>query len=242
MNKAADALYSSGLFEVLRCDPDRIELLSTVMVYEPTAVVIGAGNELSHDDSGLLSTVSMLKRSSPEKLIFVVIKGTLECEAPLPEGVVVIRYVSSKQVAEEILVRMYTSDITQGNKALNNSLEREINNIVDKLCITPCYSGKLYIVEVLRAILSGEISACSTFSNDVYPMLANKFCVTPSSVQHCIHRAISESWKRMDADSKIKYFGALCDHDGVPGNRAYLMTLYDKLQSMGYERGQSPCV
>ena len=233
LQEAAEELYGSGLCDVLKCGLGRLELLTTLLIYDPSAVVIGAGSEMTHSDPGLVSTIAALKKSGARAAVFLVVKGKLETDQPIPEGVVMIKYLSSKQVAEEILLTLYKDGISCSDMNVGRSLESNINTIVEQLGITANYTGKTYIVETLRALLSGEITEGSAFSKSVYPMLAKKYSVSLASAEHSIRRAIVKSWERMDEESRERFFGSGYTDGSIPGNREYLMIVYDKLRRMG---------
>lgn len=233
MNKVAGDLYGTGLFEVLKCNVSRMELLSTALVFAPHAVVLAAGSDTLMDDKELIPTIAAVRKTCKDIKLIVVVMGTLKTEIPIPEGVDIIRYISSKQTAEEILIKMYTADKLKDFSNYNNGMESVIYEIVDELGITAKYSGQLYIVDALKAMLNGEISPNSSFSKSVYPLIAKKYNISPASAERSIRHAIVKSWEIIDVSSKNKYFGILYDINKNPGNREYLLIVYDKLKRMG---------
>ena len=233
LKKAAEALYGTGLFEIVKCGINKMELLSAGIVYDPAAIVLGAGDEMMKDSSELVPTIVSIQRSSLRASIFVVIKGALKTEVPIPEGVEIIRFISSRQVAEEILLKMYSSDLPHGDSGSGRNMNSYIYEVADELGLTANYSGMTYIIEALKAMISGEISANCSFSKSVYPMIATRFSVSPSSAERSIRRAIVRSWERMEPKYRVKYFGALYDIEKTPGNREYIMIIYDKLCRSG---------
>ncbi len=232
LKRAAEELYSSGLFEVLKCGSGRMELLTTILIYDPDAIVLIAGNGVSDDDRELVPAIAAIRKSNENIKIFVTVKGTMKTDVPLPEGVELIKFISSRQVAEDLLLKMYNSDMTRELSTVSRSMESIIYEIIDELGITANYTGQHYIADILKALINGEITANSSFSKCVYPMIAKKYNVTPSSAERSIRRAIDRSWEHIDKNSKNKYFGIAYDAGSKPGNREYIMIVYDKIRRM----------
>lgn len=230
MSKVAGELYSSGLIEVMKCSEGVMGLLSTVFVYDPHAVVISAGSGSKTDDKEVMPMIAALKKTRKKLKVFLVVMGTFKTDVPVPEGVSIIRHFSTRQTAEEILIKMYTDEDLSGTSSFGTSVDEEIYAVLEELGITAKYSGQPYMVDALKALLGGEINPGCSLSKSVYPMIAEKYKISPENAARSIRRTIVRSWANIDPDIKNKYFGILYDGRKNPGNREYLMIVYDKLK------------
>ncbi len=121
-------------------------------------------------------------------------------------------------------------------KASVNSVEKPetvlhnlITGILNKLCVSPRYTGYNYIREAVK-LAALDKSAIKGVSKQIYPDVAAKLSVTASGVERNIRTAIHKAWEKADTFVKVEMFGTYAlKEDWVPTNSEFIYIIAEKI-------------
>ena len=98
-----------------------------------------------------------------------------------------------------------------------------------ELCITKNYYGYEYLMQAILIASRSDVLSRS-ISKDIYPDIARKFGVKPSSVERNIRTAIHSAWSKSSKQVKSQYFGTFAaDEQWVPTNSQFIYIIADRL-------------
>lgn len=108
-------------------------------------------------------------------------------------------------------------------------LHNLITGILNKLCVSPRYTGYNYIREAVKLAALGE-GAVKGVSKQIYPDVASKLGVTASGVERNIRTAIHKAWEKADPFVKVEMFGTYAlTEDWVPTNSEFIYIIAEKI-------------
>mgnify|MGYP000121632985 CR=1 FL=1 len=93
------------------------------------------------------------------------------------------------------------------------------------LGFSPDHSGYRYIISGLDMSFDDETLLLG-ITYILYPAIAQKYDVSPSSVERSIRFAIQSAWKKGNLLQWQKYFGHDCQR---PGNARFIATMHEML-------------
>ena len=81
-----------------------------------------------------------------------------------------------------------------------------IYQYIDNMGFVAPRQGVLFMGEAIWRVMEWKGSGCLHLSNDIYPIIAQKYEVTESSIEKEIRSAISCGWSRLGEEKRKKYY------------------------------------
>lgn len=120
-------------------------------------------------------------------------------------------------------------ETSQSKNSYEKNIYNQISEILKNLCVTPNYNGYTYLREAIKISLNEPINS-RVLSTHIYPLVAEKFKVTTSSVERNIRTAINKSWERAADEIKSELFGLFSvNKQWKPTNSEYILIIADML-------------
>ncbi len=130
----------------------------------------------------------------------------------------IIEYSKRKEYSKKI-INLYYSD-----------LQLSITKLLHELGVPSHIKGYTFIREGINLVYDNP-SLSNQITKKLYPIIANKYHVTSSSVERAIRHAIEVGWNRANLDLLEEVFGYSIDIDKAKAtNSEFIVTLADKLR------------
>lgn len=183
---------------------------------------------LMPNKDGIYVLEEMKKRNISKK---VIISTSYNCDEAIRKVASLgTSYVMLKPYSPDDLYSRIKSVMTNEEVADNNSLQKEISNILHDLGMPAHIKGYQYIRTGI-SILFDHPETIGGITKELYPELASRYKTTVSRVERAIRHAIEVSWNRGNWDTMVNLFGNSVDVDrSKPTNSEFIVTIADHLR------------
>ena len=122
----------------------------------------------------------------------------------------------------------FDDEITSLPKA--STLELDITRILHQMGVPAHVKGYQYLRDAI-VMVTEEANLMGAVTEELYPMIAEKYNTTASRVERAIRHAIELAWDRGNVDLMNRYFGYTINIErGKPTNSEFIAMIADKLR------------
>ena len=121
------------------------------------------------------------------------------------------------------------SDLYKACKKEELTNEKKVSGLLYDLMLSPSYKGYKYLKEAILIICDDDVH-CTSFTKNVYPVIAEKFSTTPQNIEKNIRFAINKIYELNSEEDMEKHLGKSSIVDSKPSNVKFVTLCAEKLR------------
>ena len=121
------------------------------------------------------------------------------------------------------------SDLYKAFKTSEMTVERKASVLLYDLMLPPSYKGYKYLKDAIL-MLCDENCDCTSFTKNIYPVIADKYGTTPQNIEKNIRSAVIKIYEANSRDDLEKILGKSPIISEKPSNVKFITFCAEKLR------------